>query len=85
MKLNVFVLISLHICFTLERVSTYAPKSPIVYTKYGPAIGLTEVSRNKREFMSFRGIPYAKPPVGELRFAVSNVFKYIFQQIENPT
>jgi juvenile-hormone esterase len=69
MKLNVFVLISLHICFTLESVSTYAPKSPIVYTKYGPAIGLTEVSRSKREFMSFRGIPYAKPPVGELRFA----------------
>lgn len=39
--------------------------SPIVQTKYGPIRG---VSLNGH--YEFRGIPFAKPPVGPLRFKV---------------
>ncbi|KAF2893773.1 hypothetical protein ILUMI_12402 [Ignelater luminosus] len=40
----------------------------IVQTKYGKIEGNTLVSRNKRTFYAFRGIPYAAPPTGDLRF-----------------
>lgn len=38
----------------------------------GSLKGLTLKSRNGRSYYSFRGIPYAKPPIGELRFEVLN-------------
>lgn len=41
---------------------------PIVETTYGPVRGSTLLSRGNREFFGFKGIPYAAPPVGELRF-----------------
>ncbi|NP_001180223.1 juvenile hormone esterase precursor [Tribolium castaneum] len=49
-------------------VCAYTPSHPLVYTKYGSVIGSVEYSRNSRAYMSFKGIPFAKPPVGDLRF-----------------
>lgn len=43
----------------------------IADTRYGRLKGFTSVSREGREFYEFLGIPYAAPPVGELRFQVS--------------
>ncbi|XP_074604265.1 carboxylic ester hydrolase-like [Brevipalpus obovatus] len=40
--------------------------TPVVKTKAGPVVGQF-LSRNGYEFAQFLGIPYAKPPVGELR------------------
>lgn len=42
----------------------------IVETNYGPVRGQKRTSVLGEQFFSFRGIPYAKPPVGELRFKV---------------
>ncbi|XP_054012725.1 juvenile hormone esterase-like [Hylaeus anthracinus] len=45
------------------------PQTPVVYTNSGPVRGL--ISRtvwNEVEYSSFKGIPYAKPPTGSLRF-----------------
>ncbi|XP_053662699.1 esterase B1-like [Anopheles marshallii] len=40
----------------------------IVNTGYGPVQGATRTALYGAEYVSFQGIPYAKPPVGELRF-----------------
>lgn len=42
----------------------------IVDTTYGPVSGNQRTSFMGDEFYSFRGIPYAKPPIGNLRFKV---------------
>ncbi|XP_065093902.1 esterase B1-like [Ochlerotatus camptorhynchus] len=40
----------------------------IIDTKYGPVRGTTKKSLLGQEYLSFQGIPYARAPVGELRF-----------------
>lgn len=39
----------------------------------GQIIGLQNTLPNGKAFFSFKGIPYAQPPTGELRFSV-NIF-----------
>lgn len=41
-----------------------------VETKEGPIYGYKETT-NEGTYCKFKGIPYAKPPVGHLRFLVS--------------
>ncbi|XP_043270961.1 venom carboxylesterase-6-like [Venturia canescens] len=45
-----------------------AAASPMVHVKNGTLEGSIMQSRNGREFAAFRGIPYAQPPIGSLRF-----------------
>lgn len=59
--------------------STYAEKSgirdeyKIVVTNDGAIRGLRKTTLIKKiDFYSFKGIPFAKPPVNDLRFKVSN-------------
>lgn len=47
---------------------------PIVQTKYGKIKGYSLASRRNRTFYAFKGIPYAAPPTGDLRFRVSIYF-----------
>lgn len=44
---------------------------PVVETQLGKIRGSVERSIVGDDFCSFKGIPYAKPPLGQLRFAVS--------------
>ncbi|CAH1100290.1 unnamed protein product [Psylliodes chrysocephalus] len=41
---------------------------PVVEVREGKLLGVTKNDRNGNKFYGFQGIPYAKPPVGELRF-----------------
>lgn len=43
----------------------------LVETKQGQVRGQIEISRGGRNFYAFYGIPYAEPPIGELRLEVS--------------
>nr|WCC58156.1 carboxylesterase [Pharsalia antennata] len=60
-----------YLVFTIVHiVPTWQHKQfvPLFNTKYGPIFGSIEYARYGRPFYSFRGIPYAKPPVNNLRF-----------------
>ncbi|CAH1407431.1 unnamed protein product [Nezara viridula] len=46
-------------------------ENPQVTTSYGTMKGQVLKSRDGRDFFSFTSIPYAKPPVGERRFMIS--------------
>lgn len=45
-------------------------ESPIVQIHQGKLRGAIEKNMNGKDFYAFRGIPYAKSPVGALRFKV---------------
>lgn len=58
------------------------PDGPRVVTPLGGIKGFYKHSFNGRKVMAFEGIPYAQPPVGELRFRV-NLILYIKNIIES--
>lgn len=45
----------------------------IVTISQGKLKGSTLKSRNGRKFKAFQGIPYAKPPINDLRFKVNHI------------
>nr|XP_003704957.1 PREDICTED: venom carboxylesterase-6-like [Megachile rotundata]XP_012144469.1 PREDICTED: venom carboxylesterase-6-like [Megachile rotundata] len=55
-------------CVYLFGLVTSKDHEPVVKIKNGTLSGTIMKSRNGREFAAFRGIPFALPPLGELRF-----------------
>lgn len=45
-------------------------EKPIIKTSHGKVRGVTSENLEGNTFYKFLGIPYGKPPVGELRFRV---------------
>lgn len=58
------------ICF----FCVYTEDVPVVSTKLGKIAGVFEESYNGKTFSAFYGIPFAKPPIGVLRFQVFITF-----------
>jgi hypothetical protein len=61
-----------HIASVLVWMASQVQADCHVNIAQGAARGSIMTSFHGREFCSYRGIPYAQPPVGELRFKVSN-------------
>ncbi|CAH1398685.1 unnamed protein product [Nezara viridula] len=52
----------------LLAITAFADDAPVVETTAGSVRGFTSTSRSGRQYWSYRGIPFAKPPLGKLRF-----------------
>lgn len=59
-------------------ICTGHENGPIANTKYGMVEGKQLGLHNGNTVNSFLGIPYAAPPVGELRWQVGWYSKYLF-------
>lgn len=57
----------------------------IVQTKLGAVKGTWMQSRDGKRFNAFMAVPYAKPPIGELRFRVKQIkfFKKLVIEYKN--
>ncbi|XP_014236840.1 esterase B1-like [Trichogramma pretiosum] len=65
---RVAVIVAL-LCFCYVVVCTESKLTSIIRTKSGPVQGeILETIRKSREYASFKGIPFAESPEGELRF-----------------
>lgn len=61
----------------------YADDRPTVQTPLGTIVGSYEKSYEGNTYASYLGIPFAKPPVGNLRFAVSTEAQYCIKLYRN--
>ena len=71
MKKRMIVLAALLTCSTLlGSVHVYAEENEknVVETVYGKVQGINSTDENYKEVVEFRGIPYAAPPVDDLRW-----------------
>lgn len=60
--------------------------NPIITVREGKVRGKLAIDFNGEQFYSFQGIPYAKPPLGILRFKVcKNVYLFasVFYKIHD--
>lgn len=55
----------------------------IADTEYGKVRGAKKISALNSAYNAFLGIPYATPPIGELRFKVSKFHKSIFKAFQD--
>lgn len=65
-KMIVLLTVGLFMAFS----SLVLSKDPIVNTNFGKVQGQDVTTRCGRQVVQFLGIPYAKPPTGNLRFQV---------------
>lgn len=56
-----------------STVSIMDNKRVDVYVREGRLIGIVEETIHGVHYVAFRGIPYAKSPIGELRFKVNSI------------
>jgi hypothetical protein len=68
---SVVGLLVLILAITYNFYFTRKVYSPTIKIESGELTGIVSESRNGRNYFSYFAIPYAQPPVGELRFEVS--------------
>lgn len=64
------IMAGIYCCFLLVALATTSLGEPIVDTKYGPVEGHAVDLDDGSYVNSFLGVPFAKPPVNELRWQV---------------
>lgn len=71
-KFVIFIFIELTLICVVSNV-----KQPVVETPLGEVSGYFMKTRGGRQISAFTSIPYAVPPLGELRFKVIDLFTLI--------
>lgn len=67
-----YVIIACTVFFTNKSIQVNVEndqRAPVVQTESGAVVGKIETVPHSKAVYQYLGIPYAEPPVGELRFA----------------
>lgn len=64
--------------FSFQGVTVKMAEEPVVTVQQGKLKGKTGTDYCGGKYFSFQGIPYAKPPLGELRFKVRTILFYSY-------
>jgi hypothetical protein len=78
----VAVVVAVVACYYYAFRTAGKPPSTIVTTNYGKVQGIISLSRDGRQYSEYLGIPFAKPPVGQLRFEVSLTITTAFFKVK---
>lgn len=73
----------LFVLLTFCALTLLGDDNPTVIATLGQVKGSYLTSASGRKFSAFRGIPYAQPPLGSLRFKVISKFFLIAENIRN--
>ncbi len=73
---TLFLLFTYLTCYKTVSGDKHEVKPLVTIPSLGQVRGSHMTSAGGRQFFAFRGVPYAKPPIGNLRFKVS----YIYEQ-----
>ena len=75
----IFVLLFCSAVFFNGLLARNLIESPIVSTHLGQIQGAVDQSFLGREYVSFRGIPYAEPPTENYRFKVHILTTFVYK------
>lgn len=64
------ILLTLTVTLEIQILESSPPSFPWTITSGGMVVGTYMTSREGRTFSAYLGIPFAKPPLGPLRFEV---------------
>lgn len=74
MRYTILALVTLALAlifyYVADRKFSKKPRTKIFRITPGKIQGVISISREGREYHEFVAIPYAKPPIGKLRFEV---------------
>lgn len=76
-------LTGVRIVFSILYTAVEGNRYPRITVPEGEIEGYYKTAHNGKTFAAFEGIPYAKPPVGELRFQV-DIYDYIYMENFDP-
>lgn len=55
---------------------------PIIEYEQGKVVGSFDTDRMGKQYLSFQGIPYARPPVANLRFKVRKKIIFLLELLK---
>ena len=79
MTFYLIVTILIYVILNAVFCESIYTRNPIAYTKYGSVEGIPVPVHTGQIIDTYLGVPYARPPIGDMRFMVGYAFLVIIR------